>query len=303
MKIKVLLFIILIIILYEIYLVYFAKKKIILVSQPKAKYNLINNNNNNTLIPISNNYKVATTSYVDDSYKVNTILHPNNDNLNNNIYNSSVDAISNNTIVNNPDNELYNNVDDINYNPVDNETNIDSITETIPKNYFGNPTDYQEGKYIVWEFNQPKPWTKIIYKNNSSNPFIFFIKVKIPSLNDYENWKKIIANIDFDPRIGEIILPTTDEESALSIINLMLTNFKGDISIGDIINKNLIDISIAKARKYDVVKTKIREQIIDNVTVRTKESFKDTETPIFKKDLAVSNSELIAYEGNEFSFI
>jgi ASC-1-like (ASCH) protein len=83
----------------------------------------------------------------------------------------------------------------------------------------------------------------------------------------------------------------------------MLTNFKGDISIGDIINKNLIDISIVKAKKYDVVKTKIREQIIDNITVRTKESFKDTQSPVFKKDLAVNDNGLIAYEGNEFSFI
>jgi hypothetical protein len=303
MEIKVLVFIILIIILYEIYLIYTVKNtKNIIPVQSKVKYNVDSNKNK------INNYAISTTSYVNDDYKINTMLHTNNDNFDNNpidiISNNvknSTNVISNN-INNEYNNEIKDNFNNEDYNQVD-KTNIDSVDEVIPKDYFGKPTDYQEGKYIVWEFNQHKPWTKIIYKNNSSNPLNFFIKVKIPSLNDYENWKKIIPNIDFDPRIGEIILPTTDEETALSIINLMLTNFKGDISINDIINKNLIDISINKARKYDVVKNKIREQIIDNITVKTKESFKDTQTPVFVKDLATNNSDLIAYEGNEFSFI
>jgi len=191
-------------------------------------------------------------------------------------------------------------------------TNDKDFKEVISPNLYGNPTNYEAGKHIIWEFYEPNPWSKIIYKNNEEYPFYFFIKIKIPSLNDYENWKNIINNIEFDPRSGEVIIPTGDEETALSIINLMISNFKGDISINDIINKDLITISINKAKKYEVVKSKIKEQI--SVNVKVKETFKDG--PDFQKDLAnngdyfyVDNmetpkkNEYNPYEGTEFSFI
>lgn len=198
-------------------------------------------------------------------------------------------------------------------NDLDNTNNKD-FKEVISPNLYGNPTNYEAGKHIIWEFYEPNPWSKIIYKNNEEYPFYFFIKIKIPSLNDYENWKNIINNIEFDPRSGEVIIPTGDEETALSIINLMISNFKGDISINDIVNKDLITISINKAKKYEVVKTKIKEQIRGNVNVKVKETFKDG--PEFQKDLAnngeyfnIDNievpkkNEYNPYEGNEFSFI
>jgi hypothetical protein len=177
------------------------------------------------------------------------------------------------------------------------------IRENISENMFGRPVDMIEGKYILWEFQKPMPWTKIIYKYDEEYPFYFFIKMKIPSLNDYEIWKKIIANINFDPKSGEIIIPTTDEESALSIANLMITHFKGEIAIEEIIKKNLIDISINKARRFEVVKNKIREQIILSSQVSNiKESFTEVKNIDFEEDLA-KNESLTAYEGGEFAFI
>lgn len=191
---------------------------------------------------------------------------------------------------------------------LDYAVNINEYKKVIPPNLFGTPSEYEENKHIVWEFQNPKPWSKIIYKYNDSYPFYFFIKIKIPSLNDYQNWKNIIQNIDFDPRLGEIIVPTNDEETALSIVNLMISNFKGEISIDDIINKKLIDISINKAKKYDIVKNKLIDQIIEsNKPPKTiKETFKDT--PSFQTDLAEINkpnvtNELSPYEGTEYSFI
>jgi len=189
------------------------------------------------------------------------------------------------------------------------------IDQEISPMLYGKPSEYVEDNYILWEFNDPLPWTKIVYKYNENHPFYFFIKIKIPSLNDYQEWKNIIGNINFNPRSGEIIIPANDEETALAISNLMISHFKGDISMRDIINKNLIDISISKAKKYEIVKNKLIEQINNNIKI--KNNFKDPIT--FQKDLAIEKMENIeniekspevsssndynAYEGTEYSFI
>ena len=196
--------------------------------------------------------------------------------------------------------------------------------ENININEFGKPYDYKENKYIHWEFYDPKPWTKIIYNYGEEYPYYYYLKAKIPSLNDYQNWKSIIINLDFDPRSGELIIPCKDEETALSIANLIVSNFKGDIKLEEIINKDLLGISILKCRKFEIVKNKLRDQIIQNMIVKH-QSFNDlnknievVETNKNKKHILNINNnnyfyydennnkhetDLNAYDGNEFSFI
>lgn len=120
-----------------------------------------------------------------------------------------------------------------------------------------------ESKIMV--FDKPNPWTKIIIVPLEEYPYFFHIKAKIPSLNDFESWKKIIPNINFDPRAGELIIPSKDESSALAIVNLILINFSGQMSIENILEKNLIQISIAKAKTHELVQNKLREQIMENI--------------------------------------
>jgi hypothetical protein len=185
------------------------------------------------------------------------------------------------------------------------------LRENIDPELYGKPADYVKDKYILWDFRDPNPWSKIVYKYNDPYPFYFFIKVKISSLNDYNNWKNIITNLDFDPKTGELILPTQDEESALAIINLILVQFKGDLSMEDIISKNLIDISINKIKKYDVVKNKIKEQIIINTNsniinkIAAKQDITNTSiSPNPKISIPVmQSSDFLPYDGSEFSFI
>lgn len=213
--------------------------------------------------------------------------------------------------------ESNNTVDESNVNHhLDERQDENELKEVINPNLYGTPLDHVDGKYILWEFREPLPWTKIVYKYNDQYPFYFFIKVKIPSLNDYNNWKHVISNLEFDPKTGELILPTQDEDSALAITNLIISNFKGDISMDDIISKNLIDISINKIKKYDVVKNKIREQIIINtkesaVKVGNKIPFDNMQqnntsiSPTLNVSTPKNNAfnELSAYDGSEFSFI
>jgi hypothetical protein len=198
----------------------------------------------------------------------------------------------------------------------------EQITNTVNNfnsyiNLYGKPYDYKENEYILWEHNNPNPWTKILYKHNAENPFYFYIKVKIPSLNDYENWKTIIPQLILNPRSGELIIPTKDEETALSLANLMISNFKGDLTLDNIINKDLIAVSIIKTMKYEIVKNKIREQIMNNLYEKPKIiDNKEIDTDLYdskynnyyyyndnNKNEKFTDTGYEAYDGEEYSFI
>ena len=129
----------------------------------------------------------------------------------------------------------------------------------------GNTPLYNTSQPKVWEFDSPNPWDKIIYKEGNEYPYSFFIKLKIPGLQDYQTWKEIIPNIDFNPLTRLVLIPSKDEASALAVANLMAINFAGMLSLEEILEKNLIQISISKAKSHEVVQTKLREQIMDTL--------------------------------------
>ena len=131
-------------------------------------------------------------------------------------------------------------------------------------------------------YDRPNPWSKIIIDQRQEYPYLFHIKVKIPSLNDFENWKQIVPNIGFDARTGELIIPSKDEASAIALANLIVINFTGQLSLKDIIEKNLIQISVSKAKSYEVVQNKLRDQIMENLYGK---QFNASQTS-FEKDLA-----------------
>ena len=138
-------------------------------------------------------------------------------------------------------------------------------------------------------FDKPNPWTKIIVDQNQEYPYLFCLKVKVPSLNDFENWKMVIPNLEFNPRTGEIIIPSKDEPSAIALANLIVINFSGQISLKDILDKNLIGVSVSKAKSFEVVQNKLREQIMENLYGK---QFNVSENS-FEKDLAKNKESII----------
>ena len=88
----------------------------------------------------------------------------------------------------------------------------------------------------------------------------------------------------FIPHTKELIIPANDEEGALSVTNLILNNFKNKISVQDIVSKNLITISINKAKKYPIVKTKLKEQI--KILLSNKNLSRGLKKPEYEADLS-----------------
>jgi hypothetical protein len=138
----------------------------------------------------------------------------------------------------------------------------------------------------IMDFDKPNPWTKIIINPLEEFPYLFHIKAKVPSLNDFENWKQIIPNINFNPKTGELIIPSKDEPSALALSNLILINFSGQLSLQNILEKNLIQISVAKAKSHEMVQNKLREQIMENIYGK---QFNSVDT-YYEQDLAKKNT-------------
>ena len=187
--------------------------------------------------------------------------------------------------------------------------NYSNVEKNVPFDLFGEPYQVVPNKFIIWTFIIEKPWTQIVYNYGQQFPFKFFIKIKIPSLNDYQTWKHIIPNLDFDSKTGEVIISSKDEAGALAISNLIIANFQGQLSIENILEKNLIPISIIKAQQYEMVKNKLREQIIESLQGKTTDS-----KPDFEQDLAnnenkstttqnFENSDPDAYEGIEYTYL
>lgn len=183
----------------------------------------------------------------------------------------------------------------------------------------------------VWEFDKPNPWSRIILNEQDEYPYNFHIKLNIPSLNDYQVWKQIIPNLDFNPRSGELIIPSKEEASALALANLICINFAGQMSVDNILEKNLIQISVAKSRSYEVVQTKLREQIMENLYGKsvtkiqtsfeqdlaknsldndnnngrvefTSEQFSDT-FEHFSDQSHTGSKNIVAYDGSDFSYL
>jgi hypothetical protein len=150
------------------------------------------------------------------------------------------------------------------------------------ENFAGSKQPDPESQVKEVLFDKPNPWSKIIIDQTQEYPYLFCIRVKIPSLNDFENWKLVVPNLNFDPMTGELIIPSKDESSAIALANLIVINFSGQISLKDILDKNLIDISVTKSKSFEVVQNKLREQIMENLYGK---QFNVSQTS-FEKDLA-----------------
>ena len=177
----------------------------------------------------------------------------------------------------------------------------------------------QEGYlYII---QNPNPWNAIVYNSNTES-YLFIIRLNEnpTTIQRYNqkimHWTKIVGNISLNTQSNELIIPSSDENSALAIVNLVLNNLRGDLTLKDIIDKKLIHISIAKIQNYSSVKQKIKEQILENISGVQQNQDKNIE---YQEDLAETisssssprvnlkeknkNNQPLAYEGLEFSYL
>lgn len=118
------------------------------------------------------------------------------------------------------------------------------------------------------EFLEPNPWSKIYYNSKIKKYY-----VKINNVNKYIDqiivWKQLpfirsdMLDIDIDN--DYLIIKTISEEESLVLCNLIISYINNDLTIEEVISKNLINSSINKAKKYKLVTIKLIELIKDGL--------------------------------------
>lgn len=163
---------------------------------------------------------------------------------------------------------------------------------------YGSPHDVFEdnGSRIMYWKLKKDPWA-CLYYNTTNNTFTFGID-HIISKELIVEWNKIIPNIGLNEKDKLLMITSTDEESALAVINLVLSTVHKELTIDEIIKSNLIDISVNKIRAHPLVRTKIHEQVMEKISISN-----GTIEPEDGLDLATTDMKVDAYGGNEFSFV
>ena len=182
----------------------------------------------------------------------------------------------------------------------------------------GKPDKIIEEGYL-YLIENPNPWVGIIFNQNKKNNYIFILRIQDPSKfsnNRANNWKNVIPEFSINFQTGEMLIPSPDEESALGLANLILSNLTNQLEFENIIKNNLISISINKIKAHPSIRKKIIEQIQENISIDNSHNLNhnvDYEEDLAETGTASTNSTenkeeynksgFTAYEGTEFSFL
>ena len=164
-----------------------------------------------------------------------------------------------------------------------------------------NPPELQqiiENKQNIKEerFDNPEPWSKIKYQSNGN---LYHIKIKNFTEHNYVEWKDIIDDLDYDIDTKELIILSKDNCRAISIVNLIISNINGEISIEEIVKEydgepSLINKTIMRSRK----KSSVCEKLLNLVLMNNSENFTEDIDLIDTEVIDTNNVEEIKVNEN-----
>jgi hypothetical protein len=96
------------------------------------------------------------------------------------------------------------------------------------------------------------------------------------------------VNLALNTQTFELILPSNEENVAITICNLILNCIKGDLDLRTIIKNKLIEISVVKIKSYPIIKKKIIDQILSTIYGSDLNETQST-APDYEEDLAINN--------------
>jgi hypothetical protein len=159
---------------------------------------------------------IIVQQYLEEPKQMISVSDTKSLSINENILDNQVKVVNQNQVTQNLGSEI---------------NKIVSSTQSTSNRLMETREGFANDEIKVLEFDKPNPWSKVIVDERNPYPFLFHIKLRIPSLNDYESWKQIVPNIEFIPRTGELIIPSKDEASALALANLISINFTGQMTL------------------------------------------------------------------------
>jgi hypothetical protein len=152
------------------------------------------------------------------------------------------------------------------------------------------------------QFDNPNPWNKIQYYTHVNK---YYIQIK--NINEYVEkimlWKSlpIIKSdlIDIDIDNNYLILKSHSDEEALVICNLIINHINNNLTINDIVSKNLINYSINKAKKFKLIGTKLTELIKEGLLELNNDVEKVSPLEYIDTD-TIKDKEMVQKQKNDF---
>tara|TARA_Y100000389_G_C17379824_1_gene473720 strand:- start:453 stop:1220 length:768 start_codon:yes stop_codon:yes gene_type:complete len=179
----------------------------------------------------------------------------------------------------------------------ENEINVDKYMIEDEKNEYFNFNDNYDNQQII-NFENPNPWNKIIINDINKK---FFLKIYNYNEEKFIKWKTLIKNLDYDINTKELIIQEPENVS-LAITHLILSNFNNEINFEEIINHNLIDISIEKTNIKNVTK-RLKSLIKKSIHPDTSNINQVNTEVLNEKPLNLFNTNNISpYGGTEYAF-
>jgi hypothetical protein len=164
----------------------------------------------------------------------------------------------------------------------------DNRFEKMPNDNFEN--DINNEDEII--FDEPNPWNKIQYFSHINKYYIEINKIN-EHIEKIMLWKSlpIIKSdlIDIDIENNYLILKTNSEEESLVVCNLIINHINNNLTINDIISKNLINYSINKAKRFKLIGTKLTELIKEGLIELNSEKKEDMELESIDTDIDIQS--------------
>lgn len=146
--------------------------------------------------------------------------------------------------------------------------------------------------YVVHRYNTAvsKPWDVVDIIPDYVYQYKYYIKLNRNV--DLEQWRKLYPAIAIQD--GVLMIESNNEEIPIALLNLILNHELKNITFQEIMNKDLLNVSVNKLSEHKMVKPKLIDQIEENLNQLQNNKMESFDN---------NDGEIYTYQTNQYFFL
>lgn len=146
--------------------------------------------------------------------------------------------------------------------------------------------------YVVHRYSMAvsKPWDIIDIIPDYVYQYKYYIKLNRNI--DINNWRKLYPAIEIVD--GVLMIESNNEEISIALLNLILNHELKNITFQEIMNKDLLNVSVNKLSEHKMVKPKLIDQIEENLNQLQNNKMESFDN---------NDGEIYTYQTNQYFFL
>ena len=146
--------------------------------------------------------------------------------------------------------------------------------------------------YVVHRYNTAvsKPWDVVDIIPDYVYQYKYYIKLNRNV--DLEQWRKLYPAIAIQD--GVLMIESNNEEISIALLNLILNHELKNITFQEIMNKDLLNVSVNKLSEHKMVKPKLIDQIEENLNQLQNNKMESFDN---------NDGEIYTYQTNQYYFL